>query len=212
MLGRCSKVLTDAKLTDGNGYPDGTGGLKAKVIGAIRANDTNFSEGHVYQCREISHLDSYKAVDPESVEFATPTDPVFYYEPVTDSTSNQYSCEKVHIRPTNSNAVSKIFVVDYIVFTAGDTDTYDISAKSSITNFPDEAENLVIILASIYAAQYMLAIEEDEDVFGPIIDNLQKRYKQGVDSLQSGKIEATAKGKGKGLDLSKALAGLKAGS
>ena len=211
LLSRCSKVLTDAKLTDGNGYPSGTGGLGAKILGAIRANDTNFSTGHVYQCREISYIDAYKAIDPESVEFATSTDPVFYYEPVTDSTSNQYSCEKVHIRPTDSTAVAKIYVVDYPVFTAGDTDTYDIAAKSIITNFPNEAEHLVILLAAIYAAQYMLAIEEDEDVFGPIIDNLQKRYKQAVDGLQGGKIEAVSKGKGKGLDLSKALAGLKAG-
>ena len=53
-----------------------------------------------------------------------------------------------------------------------------------------------------------LAIEEDEDLYEPIIDMLTKRYEQGMSALLTKKLEPTAKGKGKGLDLGKALSGL----
>jgi hypothetical protein len=88
--------------------------------------------------------------------------------------------------PTSSSAVSKVTSVDYPVFTAGDTETYDVSQKTVIANFPDEAEHLVVTRAAISAAQYQAAIEEDPELYLPIIQNLRQDYMQGLQALGIG--------------------------
>ena len=118
------------------------------------------------------------------MEFATKTDPVWYY----DHASGGDNSVLIKVLPTSTIAVAKVVAIDYPIFTAGDTETYDVVQKSIITNFPDEAENLVVIKASIYAAEYMAAIEEDVEVYIPIVSNLKKDFLDGVYTLQAGKI------------------------
>ena len=198
LFDRCAKVsAAQVDFTNGTGVAN-----EQKIIGALRSISTAFNAGEVYTCRPISHLQSYKAADPDHVDFATQTDPVVYFEPQVDGTA-----VKVRILPTSSLAVAKIITVDYPVFTASDSGTYDVVNATSIANFPDEAEELVVLRAAIYAAQYQLSIEEDEDLYEPIIETLEKRYKQAVDSLQTKKIEA-APSKSKGMDIGKVLQSL----
>ena len=183
---------------------------EGKVIGAIRTASTaatpTFNAGEVYVCRPISNLQSYKYSDPDHLEFATPTDPVFYVEPQADGTAG-----KVKVLPTSSLAVAKIMEIDYPVFVASGGQEYDITTITTIPNFPNEAEYIVVIKAAMYAAQYLLANEQDEDLYEPVIESLEKRYKQAIDALQTKKIDAAPKksGLGKGMDVGKMLQSLK---
>ena len=179
---------------------------EGKVIGALRSISTGFNAGEVYVCRPISHLQAYKHADPDHLEFATPTDPVFYVEPQADGTAG-----KVKVLPTSSLAVAKIMEIDYPVFVASGGQEYDITTITTIPNFPNEAEYIVVIKAAMYAAQYLLANEQDEDLYEPVIESLEKRYKQAIDALQTKKIDAAPKksGLGKGMDVGKMLQSLK---
>ena len=200
LLDRCSHIsAADANLTQsGTTY-------ETKVTGALRAITTAFNDGDVYVCRPISHLQSYKAADPNHVEYATETDPVYYIEP--QETSNAL---KVRVLPTSSSALAKVIHLDYPAFVTSGGQEYDITTISTIHNFPDEAEYLVVIRAAIYAAQYQLAMEED--LYEPIIEGLEKRYKEGLTALQTKKMgDAPSKAKGKGLDMNKLLQGMAKG-
>ena len=200
LLEKCSHIsAADATLT-GAGVT-----YETKVIGALRtvSNESTptFNAGEVYICRQISHLSSYRAADPDHLDYATPTDPVYFAEPQTSP-----NALKIRVLPESSLAVAKVIHLDYPAFVTSGGQEYDITTISTIHNFPDEAEYLVVIRAAISAAQYQLAMEEDEDLYEPIIESLEKRYKQGVDALQTKKIEKpAASSKGKGMDIGKML-------
>jgi hypothetical protein len=175
LLERCGKTAT--ALDD---YTDGTGVItENKVISVIRALDDNFTTGQVFACRQIPHTMSHKAADIDSLEYATPTDPVWYYEHQTGGDS----ATLLKVLPFSGDAVTKVTTVDYPVFTAGDTETYDVSQKTVIPNFPDEAEHLVVLRAAISATEYQLAIEEDIELYTPNIKNLKQDYMQGLQAL-----------------------------
>ena len=167
-LERCAKLST--------AFAPTTGVItENKVISVQRAIDTiGFTAGRVFTCRQINHTMSYKAADEDSLEAATLTDPVFYFEPQTDG-----NAVKVKVLPASASNVAKTITIDYpsVAITDG---------ASGITNFPDEAEYLVPIRASIYAAEHQLAIEEDPEIFLPIIQNLKQEYMQGLQALGAG--------------------------
>ena len=189
-------------------YTNGTGVThEQKVTGALRAITTEFNDGDVYICRPISHLQSYKAADPNNIEFATETDPVYYTEPKADGTAGV-----IKVLPSSSLALAKVLSIDYPSFDAAGGDANDVTSISTIPNFPDEVVYLVVLRASIYAGQYLLAIEQDEDLYEPIIEGLEKRYKEGLTALQTKKLGDTpSKSKGKGLDMNKLLQGMAKG-
>ena len=129
LLERCGKVSSAAAE-----YTDGTGvETEGKVISVQRALGTGFTSGQVFICRQIPNTSSHKAADPDSLEHATPTDPVWYY----DHASGGDNTVLLKVLPTSSLAVAKVNSVDYPLFTAGDTETYDVSQKTVIANFPD---------------------------------------------------------------------------
>ena len=201
LLEKCSHISApDANLT-------GTGTTyETKVTGVLRSISTAFNDGEVYTCRPVSHLQSYKAADPEHIEYATMTDPVYFAEPQASP-----NALKIRVLPASSLAVAKVIHLDYPAFVTSGGQEYDITTISTIHNFPDEAEYLVIIRAAISAGQYLLAIEQDEDLYEPIIEVLEKRYKQGVDALQKRKIDPTPS-KSKGMDMNKVLQSLGKGA
>ena len=59
---------------------------------------------------------------------------------------------------------------------------------TNILVFPDEAEYLVPIRASITAAEYLMAIEEDPETYGPVIMNLKDTYEDGMNILKTGSL------------------------
>ena len=177
MLQRCAK----ASGTNGTAnYTNGTGVTHhEKVISAIRTRNTESTPqfdnpNDVFVCREIPFLQSHKASDPDSLEYATETDPVFYYEPQPDGTS-----VLIKVLPSSSAAIAKVYSVDYPTM---------LYTNIKIDNFPDEAENLVVLRAAITAAEYQLAIEEDVELYGPIIGTLKTQYQEAIMALKTGNV------------------------
>ena len=170
MLQRCAKMNSSENYTSATGVTH-----EERIISVVRAKDANFNAGEVYVCRQIPFMLSHKAADENSLEYAKETDPVYYYEPQTDT-----SAVLVKVLPTTSSAnVTKAYSIDY--------PTVDHS-HSSIANFPDEAEYLVVLRAALTAAEYRFNFEEDVELYSPLITNLRNEYQQGVLALQTRKL------------------------
>ena len=116
-----------------------------------------------YQAREIHSSMKHKANDQDSLEYATSTDPVFYVEN-----------NKINVLPSGSSC--KYEEVQFPSLSFDDT---------AIATFPDEAEHLVVLKASIIAVEYLLAIEEDVELYVPILGNLKQEYMQGINALKT---------------------------
>ena len=174
LLEQVSVIETNQNMNDGDGHD-----VEGKILKAFRAFNSSFLDGQVYECRRIPFSDSFKAVDPDSMEYATPTDPVYYVEPQSDNTAGE-----LHIRPKHtSQNVSKVVLAYYPTFVAGGSGTYDVSSATSIANFPNEAEDLVVLRASIYGVEYLEINEEDPELYLPILQNLKQDYNQGLQAL-----------------------------
>jgi hypothetical protein len=156
--------------------------IASKVLSVIRTRNTEGTPkfdnpGEVFVCRQIPHYLSHKALDPDSLDYATETDPVYYIEPQVDDTA-----AKIKILPASTANVAKVSMVDYPVWTTG-SGTYQVTSATSINNFPDEAEYLVVLRAAILAAEYMLMSEEDPEIYLPMIQNLKQDYNQGLQAI-----------------------------
>ena len=161
-----------------------TSGAYNTIIGQGAGDLLTTTDDNVFVCREIPFMQSHKASDPDSLEYATETDPVFYYEPQTDGTA-----VKIKVLPASSSNVAKVYSVDYPVFDADGSGTNtNIKTATSIANFPNEVENLIVLRAAISAAEYQLAIEEDVELYTPIIALLKSQYQEGVMVLKTGNI------------------------
>ena len=92
--------------------------------------------GSVYagsvECRQIRPMDKHKASSSTSIEYATATDPVYYVEG-----------NKINILPASSSGVYYVIANPNII----------ASDVSTIDNFPNEAEYLVVLYAAIKVLQ-----------------------------------------------------------
>ena len=70
-------------------------------------------------------------------------------------------------------------------------DDITISTATTVSPFPDEAEYLVPLRAAITAAEYQLAIEEDAELYLPIIATIKSQYQEAVMGLKTGNIMPT---------------------
>jgi len=105
------------------------------------------SDGTIDQpCRLVSSRVKGRVSDPDDMDYATATDPVYYIE-------SKY----LNILPSASTAVGKYSEVQYPAV------TYDLDA---IATFPDEAEYLVVLYAAMKASERIVSdnIRVDEDV------------------------------------------------
>ena len=138
-----------------------------------------FYDGTILQeCRNIPASMRGRAQDiNDLMHYGTNTDPVYWIKsgvlevfPTPDDTNYAY-----------------VEAVSYPTFTAAnDEATYDIVTQTSISSFPDEAEYLVVLFASIKALQYMMLSEEDQEVYAPQLQTLKEDYKQGITSIAGG--------------------------
>ena len=108
--------------------------------------------GSVYagsvECRQIRPMDKHKASSSTSIEYATATAPVYYVEG-----------NKLNILPASSSGVYYVIADPSI----------DANAVSAISNFPNEAEYLVVLYASIKALQNKMN-EKSSDLPSDISD------------------------------------------
>ena len=141
---------------------------KGEIVAVTR---TDSSGGSIQTCRPIPTWAYGRAVDTSSLlYFGTVSDPVYYI----------YN-NSLRVKPDPDSSGQEA-VVHHLVAPSvahGDGD-------SGIAGFPDEAEHLVVLYASIKAAERLLAVEEDVELYGPLINTLKQSYTSGLQSLGVG--------------------------
>ena len=143
----------------------------------------NADSGYHIGCREVNPIFAGSAGDSTSLHYVTATDPIYWVE------SDTGGDPKLFVKPDpTDNQPARVHHVAYPPNSTSWDGSNLPTVSTSITNFPDEAEQLVVLRAAITAAEYQLAIEEDVELYAPIISNLKQEYQQGVLALQSGSI------------------------
>ena len=128
--------------------------IASKHIGSVYAGTV--------KCREIDPKDKYQAAASDSIQVASATDPVYYVEG-----------GKLNILPASSSGIYYLIPDPSI----------DADVVSAISNFPNEAEYLVILYAAIKNLEHLSVDEEDPELYLPIIQNLKQDYAQGIQAL-----------------------------
>ena len=172
------KCMTETTLNHSSPTMDLDG--KGKILYVTRLSAD--SGGKRVPCRLIPPSHAEMANDEDSLYYASVTDPGYWI-----SSSDDAAILSVLPTPTEDQTAI-VYHIGNPTFTAADGGTYDVVAATTIANFPDEAEHLVVLRASIIAAEYLLAIEEDVELYIPIIGNLKAQYIEGIQALLSGNI------------------------
>ena len=108
----------------------------------LYATRENANSGYYAPCRKIPSVYGDMSNDSSSLHYATATDPVYWIE------SNSSGASTLFVKPTPTAAQpAKIYHVGYPSVAHGD---------SVIANFPNEAEYLVTLYASIKSLQRLM--------------------------------------------------------
>ena len=146
------------------------------------------SGGSRIPCRKVPSIYGELSNDSNSLYKASETDPVYWILSSGDAAI-------LNVIPTPT--ANQTAIVYHVAYPSNST-AWDGSnlpgAATSISNFPDEAEYLVPLRAAITAAEYQLAIEEDVELYTPIISVLKAQYQEGILALQTGSIIPQQKG------------------
>ena len=176
---KCSKV-TNLYIgnTDTTMDLEGTGEI-------LHVTRENANSGYYVGCREVNPIYADSANDSSSLHYATATDPVYWTE------SNSSGNPTLFVKPTpDANQPAKVIHISYPVFDADGSGTnINIKTATSIDNFPDEAEYLVVLRAAITALEYQGVTEEDPELYLPLIQNLKQDYQQGLQMLGVGQAQ-----------------------
>ena len=130
----------------------------------------NADSGYHIGCREVNPIHAGSAGDSTSLHYVTVTDPIYWVE------SDTGGDPKLFVKPDpTANQPARVHHVAY--------PTVDVSSVSSIVNFPDEAEYLVVLYTAIKVAESLMISEEDPELFIPIISTLRQDYDKGIQML-----------------------------
>jgi hypothetical protein len=131
------------------------------------------SGGSRIPCRKVPSMYGELSNDSNSLYKASVTDPVYWILSSGDAAI-------LNVIPTpTENQTAIVYHVGYPTVDHADT---------AIANFPDEAENLVPLRAAITAAEHLLVVEEDVELYLPIISTLKAQYQEGVLALTTGNV------------------------
>ena len=170
LIVKCAK---ETYITSSEGLDDFD--TRGAILGVTRYDDTRYQP-----CREIPGSYRGRANDSDDlVHYGTSSDPVFWK---WNNTLGLYP------EPSSGNPVA-IQHVSYPVFDTTGADLnidVDNDSDNTIANFPDEVEHLVVLYAAIKAAESLLASEEDDDLYVPIINTLKADYMSGLNMLGIG--------------------------
>jgi hypothetical protein len=118
-------------------------------------------------CRLISLTIASRVQDPEDLLFASVTDPVYY---ITNAVLTVYPT------PTATQTAEVVYV-PFPAFVDASSDTVKID------NLSNDIEYAVVLYAAIKCAQSLLASEEDDDLYIPMINTLKQDYVQALNLL-----------------------------
>jgi len=142
---------------------DSANNARGSIISVSRQNVNGIKQ----LCRQIPISLVSRASDPEDLMFISATDPAYY---ISGGVLN------VLPTPTNSQTAEVVFVPLTAVS----------HSDEEINGFPNDLEYIVVLYASIKAAQSLLAIEEDDELYVPIITTLKQDYAQALNLLGVG--------------------------
>ena len=142
---------------------DSANNARGNIISVSRQN----ANGIKQLCRQIPISLVSRASDPEDLMFISATDPAYY---ISGGVLN------VLPTPTNSQPAEVVFVPLTAV----------AHSDEEINGFPNDLEYIVVLYAAIKCAQSLLAIEEDDELYVPIITTLKQDYAQALNLLGVG--------------------------
>jgi hypothetical protein len=145
--------------------------LDTTTIGSVVSVVRKDANGYNQICRPISSALSSRVTDPSDIMHSTASDPVYF---INNAVLNVYP------DPTASQTAD----ISYVPLP-----THVPHGDSDIDNFPHEYEQIVVLYAAIKCAQSLLAIEEDDELYVPIITTLKQDYAQAL-NLLGAKAEA----------------------
>ena len=126
------------------------------------------NDGDIKQpCRQIDSSYKGRVLDSDDMDYASVTDPVYLlYDNVLEG----------YPTPTASQTAD----VQFVSFP-----TIDASGESTIANFPNEAEHLVVLYASIKCLERQMFSEEDMELYMPVIKELKEDYNRGIAEIKA---------------------------
>ena len=123
------------------------------------------NDGDIKQpCRQIDSSYKGRVLDSDDMDYASVTDPVYYIENNT-----------IDVIPVGGAVTYSEVQYPSVAYNAG-----------GISSFPDEAEYLVVIYASIKSLEALYSDSEDIELYIPIINQLKEDYKVGLSRLTKG--------------------------
>ena len=171
------KCTTETTLNNSATTMDMDGVGKILYVNRLSAD----SGGSRIPCRKVPSMYGELSNDSNSLYKASETDPVYWILSSGDAAI-------LNVIPTpTENQTAIVYHVGYPVFDAdGSGSNINIKTATSIANFPDEAEYLVVLRAAIFAAEYLLAIEEDVELYAPVLATIKAQYQEGIVALTTG--------------------------
>ena len=139
--------------------------LDTATIGLVMSVVRKDTQGYNQICRPIPSMMSSRVTNPEDLMHATATDPVYF---INNAVLNVYP------DPTASQTADIVYIP---------LPTHVDSTADKIDNIPNEYEYVVVLYAAIKCAQALLAEEEDEELYVPIINTLKQDYVQSLNLL-----------------------------
>ena len=138
--------------------------LNTSTIGPIMAVTRKDLRGFNQVCRQISPIMVSRVTDTSDLMYSRDTDPVYF---VKNSVLNVYP------DPTATQTAEVL----YLPLTAiGNGD-------STIAILSNDMEYIVVLYAAIKMAEYLLASEEDTELYVPMITSLKQDYVQSLQMM-----------------------------
>ena len=168
------KCTTETTLNNSSTTMDMDGVGEILYVNRLSAD----SGGSRIPCRKVLSMYGELSNDATSLYKASVTDPVYWILSSGDTAI-------LNVIPTpTANQTAVVYHVSYPSVTGSD--------DSTIANFPDELEHLVVLYAAIRIAERQLIEEEDIELYTPIIATLKQDYLYGLQN--SGLIERQSQG------------------
>ena len=142
--------------------------LDTATIGPVLNVVRKDANGYNQACRLIPSMLSSRVTYPNDLMHATASDPVYF---INNAVLNVYP------DPTASQTADVVYIPFPSFIDASD------SGSTKIDNFPNDVEYAVVLYASIKCAQALLASEEDDDLYVPMITSLKQDYVQAINLL-----------------------------
>ena len=152
-------------------------GAEVEVPVSEISNVTLHNGSKMIECRPVKASHKGRLEDSADILYATSTDPAFYIEG-----------NKLNVLPYGYECRYGAF--NFTVDNLNDDELLNITYGSSeLSVFPNEAQDLVVLHASIKALEYLLSSEEDAELYIPMIGNLKQDYQIKVNILQNRAIQ-----------------------